>query len=87
MILCIKGDFIFENYLKVENCRIWFDEQPMALQELPMQSKKCTVCCGLWAAEIFGPYFFKAAAGRYATVNSARYHSMISNFLLFEMQE
>ena len=27
-------------------CRIWSDEQPMALQELPMHPKKD--CCGLW---------------------------------------
>ena len=48
------------NFIK---SRIWDEEQPEEIQELPLYPEKTTVWCGLWAGGIIGPYFFKNDAG------------------------
>ncbi|CAH1972213.1 unnamed protein product [Acanthoscelides obtectus] len=71
----------------LQNCRIWSEDYPEALQELPMHPEKITVWCGLWASGIIGPYFFKDDNGRNVTVNGERYRAMITNFFLPKMEE
>ncbi|QQP38530.1 Putative DD41D transposase [Caligus rogercresseyi] len=44
------------------------DEQPHAINELPMHPEKTTVWCGLWAGGIIGPFFFKDDRGRNVTL-------------------
>ena len=56
-------------YINKQNCRFWSEDQPEELQKLPRHPEKLTVWCGLWAAGIFGPYFFKDAANHNVTVN------------------
>ena len=69
-------------YVNKQNCRFWSEDQPEAFQNLPMHSEKATVCYGLWAGSIIGPYYFKDAANRNVTVNGKRYRAMISNFFV-----
>ena len=64
-------------YVNKQNCRFCSAEE---LQKLPMHTEKVTVCCGLWAGGIIGPYFFKDTANRNVTVNGERYREMVSNF-------
>uniref|UniRef100_W8AUP5 Uncharacterized protein n=1 Tax=Ceratitis capitata TaxID=7213 RepID=W8AUP5_CERCA len=74
--------------LKKQNCRFWSEDQPEALQELPMHPEKVTVWCSLSAGGITRTYFLKGDANRNATVNSERgKREMISNFFLPKMQE
>uniref|UniRef100_A0A1L8EI80 Putative transposable element n=3 Tax=Haematobia irritans TaxID=7368 RepID=A0A1L8EI80_HAEIR len=82
-----EAHFWLNGYVNKQNCRIWSEEQPEAVQELPMHPEKCTVWCGLYAGGIIGPYFFKDAVGRNVTVNGDRYRSMLTNFLLPKMEE
>ena len=48
-----------------------------------MLPEKVTVCCGLWAGGIIGPYFFQGTANRNVTVNGERYREMISIFFFW----
>lgn len=82
-----EAHFWLNGYVNKQNCRIWADEQPGEIQELPMHPEKCTVWCGLWAGGIIGPYFFKNEAGQRVTVNGVRYRAMITEFLLPKMQD
>ena len=75
-----EAHFWLNGYVYKQNCRFWIKDQPEELQKLPMHPEKVTVCCGLWAGGIIGPYFFKDAANRNVTVNGQRYREMISNF-------
>jgi len=54
-----KAHFWLNGYVNEQNCRIWIEEQPEEVQELPLHPDKTTVWCGLWAGRIMGPYFFK----------------------------
>ena len=82
-----EAHFWLNGYVNKQNCRIWIEEQPEAIQESPMHPEKCTVWCGLHAGGIIGPYFFKDDQNRNVTVNGARYRAMISDFFLPEMEE
>ncbi|KAL4152933.1 hypothetical protein QTP88_000766 [Uroleucon formosanum] len=73
-------------YVNKQNCRIWDEEQPEEIQELPLHPEKTTVWYGLWAGGIIGPYFFKNEAGQNVTVNGARYRAMITDYLLPEIE-
>lgn len=47
---------------------------PHAVQELPMQSVKCTVWCGLWAGGIIGPLLLIENIGQWTYVaKTSRY--------------
>lgn len=82
-----EAHFWLNGYVNKQNCRIWSEDQPEALQELPMHPKKVTVWCGLWAGGIIGPYFFKGDDGRNITVNGERYRVMIDDFFMPKMEE
>jgi len=75
-----EAHFWLNGYVNKQNCRIWSEDQPEALQDLPMHPEKVTVYCGLWAGSIIGPYFFKDDNGRNVTVNGERYRVMIDDF-------
>ncbi|QQP37612.1 Putative DD41D transposase, partial [Caligus rogercresseyi] len=62
-----EAHFWLNGYVNKQNCRIWSDEQPHAINELPMHPEKTTVWCGLWAGGIIGPFFFKDDRGRNVT--------------------
>ncbi|XP_075157741.1 uncharacterized protein LOC142231007 [Haematobia irritans] len=40
-----EAHFWLNGYVNKQNCRIWSEEQPEAVQELPMHPEKCTVWC------------------------------------------
>ena len=75
-----EAHFWLNGYVNKQNCRIWNEDQPEALQVLPMHPEKVTVWCGLWAGGIIRPYFFKGDDGRNVTVNGERYRMMIDDF-------
>lgn len=81
-----EAHFWLHGYVNKQNCRIWGEEQPEEVQQLPLHPLKTTVWCGLWAGGIIGPYFFKNEAGANVTVNGARYRDMITNFLVPEIE-
>lgn len=64
-----------------QNCRIWSDKQPHAIEELPMYPKKTTVWSGLWAGGIIGPFSFKDDRKINVTLNGEGYRVMIRNCL------
>ncbi|QQP49937.1 Putative DD41D transposase [Caligus rogercresseyi] len=82
-----EAHFWLNGYVNKQNCRIWSDEQPHAINELPMHPEKTTVWCGLWAGGIIGPFFFKDDRGRNVTVNGERYRAMIHDFFLPQLAE
>ena len=75
-----EAHFWLNGYVNKQNCRIWNEDQPEALQVLPMHPEKVTVWCGLLVDSIIGPYFFKGDDGRNVTVNGERYRVMIDDF-------
>ena len=75
-----EAHFWLNSYVNKQNCRIWNEDQPEALQVLSMHPEKVTVWCGLWAGGIIGPYFFKGDDGPNVTVNGQRYRVMIDDF-------
>ena len=82
----LKPHFWLSGYVNKQNCLIWADEQPEEYQEQPLYPLKTTVCCGLWAGAIIGPYFFKNEANQNVTVNGNRYRTMLSEYVLPEIQ-
>ena len=42
-----EAHFWLNGYVNTRNCRIWGEEQPEAIQELPLHPLKTTVGCGL----------------------------------------
>ncbi|CAH1994731.1 unnamed protein product [Acanthoscelides obtectus] len=68
-----EAHFWLNGYVNKQNCRIWSEDQPEALQELPTHPEKITVWCVLWAGGIIWPYFVKDDNGRNVTVNGERY--------------
>ena len=78
-----EAHFWLNGYVNKQNCRFWSEDQSESLQKLPMHPEKVTVWCGLWAAGIIGPYFFKGAANRNVTVNGERYREMIHIQIFF----
>ena len=55
-------------------------------QELPLYPLKTTVWCSLWAGGIIGPNFFKNKANQNVTVNGNRYRTMLTDYVLSEIQ-
>ena len=62
-------------------------ENPRVISEKQMDPQRITVWCGFWAGGIIGPYFFENEAGQAATVNSARYRDMITQFFLPKLDD
>jgi len=51
-----------------------------------MHPQKVTVWCALWSKGIIGPYFFEDEAGNTITVESQRYHAMIEDYFLPQLE-
>ena len=69
------------------NCRYYALENPDFVADEPLNSPKVVVWCGVSWNRIFGPFFFKDDHGDATTVNGERYRSMISDYLLQELQD
>ena len=54
--------------------RYWSDSNPHVLHESSLYAEKITVCCGLWAGVVIGPYFFRDDQDRHVTANGNRYN-------------
>ncbi|CAH1985567.1 unnamed protein product [Acanthoscelides obtectus] len=81
-----EAHFTLNGTVNKQNCRIWANENPREYQEQPMHPQKVTVWCALWSKGIIGPYFFENAAGDSVTVNSERYHVMIEDCFLPQLE-
>ena len=79
--------FWLSGYVNNQNCRFWSEDQPEALQKLPIHSEKVTVWCGLKVNGIIRQRFFKDSVNSNKTVNDEHYREIISNFFLPKMQE
>lgn len=82
-----EAHFWLNGYVNKQNCRIWSDDNPQAIEETPLHPQKVTVWCALWAEGIIGPYFFKNEAGNNVTVNGERYRAMINDFFVPELED
>jgi hypothetical protein len=49
--------FHLSGYINSQNCRIWASENPNAIHEEPLHSKKIGVWCGISRQRIIGPIF------------------------------
>ena len=47
LVFSDEAHFWLNGYVNKLNCRFWSEDQPEALQELPMHPEKVTVWCGL----------------------------------------
>ncbi|GFX92216.1 putative DD41D transposase [Trichonephila clavipes] len=66
-----EAHFWLNGYVNKQNCCIWSEANPQVYVETPLHPEKLTVWCALWAAGIFGPYFFKNDEGHNVTVNGS----------------
>lgn len=81
IIFSDEAHFWLSGFVNKQNYRIWSDENPREIHQVPLHSEKVTVWCGFWFGGIIGPYFFEDAQGAALTVNGDRYRTMIMNFL------
>ncbi|CAH1962018.1 unnamed protein product [Acanthoscelides obtectus] len=81
-----EAHFTLNGTVNKQNCRIWANENPREYREQPMHPQKVTVWSALWSKGIIGPYFFENAAGDAVTVNSERYHVMIEDYFLPQLE-
>ena len=81
-----EAHFWLNGYVSKQNCRLWSEENPQAYVQKPLHPDKITVWCSLWSGGVIGPYVFRNDEGENVTVNGERYRSMISNFLVPQLQ-
>lgn len=81
IIFSDEAHFWLSGFVNKQNCRIWSDENPQEIHQVPLHSEKVTVWCAFWSGGIIGPYFFENANEVALTVNSERYRVMIRDFL------
>jgi hypothetical protein len=82
-----EAHFWLNGYVNKQNCRIWSEDNPQAVNESPLHPLKLTVWCGLHAGGIIGPYFFRNEEGAAVTVNGERYRAMLTEFLFPEINQ
>lgn len=81
IIFSDESHFWLSGFVNKQNCRIWGDENPRDIHQVPLHSERVTVWCGLWSGGIIGPYFFENEEGVAVTVNGDRYRAMLRTFL------
>ena len=86
IIFSDEAHFTLNGTVNKQNCRIWANENPREYQEQRMHPQKVTVWCALWSKGIIGPYFFEDEAGNTVTVDSQRYHAMIEDYFLPQLE-
>lgn len=85
-----EAHFYLNGTVNTQNSRIWASEQPHAVEEIPLHPQKLTVWCGFTADFIIGPYFFEIitqAGPQTCSVNTQRYHDMLSSFVIPQLQQ
>lgn len=87
IIFSDEAHFHLNGVVNKQNSRIWGDENPHAIQELPLHPQKVTVWCAIWAGGIIGPYFFENCEGAAVTVDGNRYRAMLTNFFWQELDK
>jgi hypothetical protein len=73
--ICLNGT------VNKQNFRYWSGQIPHKLHEHPLHDPKVTVCCGVSAVGITGPYFFENDYGQALTVTAECYKDMLETFL------
>ncbi|CAH1955285.1 unnamed protein product [Acanthoscelides obtectus] len=71
-----EAHFTLNGTVNNQNCRIWANENPREYQEQPMHPQKVH----------HRTFFFENAAGDAVTVNSERYHVMIEDYFLPQLE-
>ena len=79
--------FHLGGFVNRQNFRIWDSDNPHVIVEKQMHPQRVTIWCGFPAGCIIGPYFFENEAGQTVTATSARYHDMITQFLLPKLDD
>lgn len=85
-----EAHFYLNGDVNTHNCRIWAKQIPHVIYPVPLHSPKVTVWCGMTASFIIGPFFFEeqSTAGPVTcTVTAARLASMLSRFVIPELQQ
>lgn len=55
IIFSDEAHFHLNGYVNKQNCRIWGNENPREIHEIPMHAQRVTVWYGFWAEGIIGP--------------------------------
>ena len=82
-----EAHFALGGYVNKKNYRIWDSEKPHIIEDQPLHPEKVAVRLALWSEVVIGPYFFENDDGTTVTVNSERYDHMLTDFLLFAIEE
>ncbi|KAF7272594.1 hypothetical protein GWI33_014633, partial [Rhynchophorus ferrugineus] len=85
-IMSNEAHFLFSGHVNKQKSR-YGTHNPQLIHETSLHPLKITVWCGIHAGNIIGPYFFENDQGVAVTVTTERYHDMIRNFLVSEMDE
>ena len=80
-----EAHFYLHGGVNTHNSVIWTEENPHHIVQKPLYDQHVTAWCGFTADFIIGPYFFEhPTQGGHSTVtvNSSRYATLISNFVI-----
>ena len=58
----------------------------MEIMDVPLHSERVIVWCGFMEGCIIGPYFFENDIEQTLTVNRQRYHEMLDNFFIPQVE-
>lgn len=67
-----------------QSCRIWSDDNPPAIVDVPLHPQKVIFWCALWVERIIGTYFFENETD-YNFIE--RYRVMINDFFVPELED
>ena len=78
ILMSDEAHFHLNGYVNKQNYLFWSKENPRIIYESPLHSKKVTT-------GIIEPYFFEDENDKTVSTTGERYHPMIQNFLISEL--
>ena len=87
LIMSDEAHFSLNGHVNRQNMRFWARENPNEIMEVPLHSERVTVWCGLMQNCIIGPFFFEDGNEKAVTVNGERYHDMLTDFFIPQLEE
>lgn len=85
-----EAHFSLTGNVNTKNCVHWADKNPHDVAPVPLHDAKVTVWCGISSTFVLGPYFFEEVTTtgvKSCSVTSARYKSMLQNYVIPELQQ
>ena len=82
--------FHLTEYVNTQNCRIWATENLLETQPVPLNPAMVTVCCGITASFIIGPYFFEETGALHSvtvTVTGQHCKYLLSIYVIPALQQ